>query len=147
VLLVFFLMGIMMVGGAYYAVAGTISPRVVLVSVPLSILVSLILLANELRDFEADTRHGIRTLTVRIGYRRGIIIYCILLACAYVTPAILWRAGLFPHLRLLYFALPCAVPPFLFFGRPPRQRMPVIPLVMLHHLAFGTLFCVTYFVR
>jgi 1,4-dihydroxy-2-naphthoate polyprenyltransferase len=145
VLLVFFLMGIMMVGGAYYAVAGTISPRVILASVPLSILVSLILLANELRDFEADTRHGIRTLAVRIGYRPAILLFCVLLACAYISPVFLWRAGLFPHLRLLYFALACAAPPFIFLGRPPQRRAPVIPLVMIHHLAFGTLFCLTYF--
>jgi 1,4-dihydroxy-2-naphthoate polyprenyltransferase len=147
VLLVFFLMGTLMVGGAYYAVAGTVSPRVILVSVPLSILVSLILLANELRDFEADTRYGIRTLTVRIGYRQAVVLFCVLLACAYLSPVLLWRAGLFPHLGLLYFALPCAAPPFIFLARPPQGRAPVIPLVMLHHLSFGTLFCLTYFVR
>jgi 1,4-dihydroxy-2-naphthoate octaprenyltransferase len=147
VLLVFFLMGVPMVGGAYYAVAGTISVRVLLISVPLSFLVSLILLGNELRDFESDRRYGIKTLTVRIGYRKAIELYCLLLACAYVGAALLRWAGLFPHLRFIYFALPFAVPPFLFFPRPPERRMPLIPLVMLHHLVFGVLFCVTYFVH
>jgi len=65
----FFLMGVLLVTGAYYAVARTLSAGIVLASLPVSALVSLILLANELRDHESDRRHGIRTLTVRIGYR------------------------------------------------------------------------------
>ena len=147
VLLVFFLMGIMMVGGSYYAVAGTITAEVILASLPLSLLVSLILLANELRDFDADTRHRIRTLAVRIGYRAAILLYCALLACAYIVPLFLWGAAMFPHLRFLYMALPFALPPFFFLARPSENRAPVIPLVMVHHLAFGALFCLTYFVR
>jgi 1,4-dihydroxy-2-naphthoate polyprenyltransferase len=144
VVLVFFLMGVMMAAGSYYAVSATLSAGVVFVSVPLSLLVSLILLANELRDFESDTRYRIRTLAVRLGYNPAVALYCALLAAAYLLPVLLWRAGLFPHLRFLYFALPSAVPPFLFMKKPAALRMPIIPLVMVHHLAFGTLFCLTY---
>jgi 1,4-dihydroxy-2-naphthoate polyprenyltransferase len=146
VLLVFFLMGIMMVGGAYYAVAGTITVKAVLASLPLSLLVSLILLANELRDYESDLRHGIRTLAVRIGYARGIGVYCVLLFCAYAAPLFLWRAGMYPRPWLIFLALPFAVPPFLFMRKPPERRMRIIPLVMLHHLVFGSLFCASYFI-
>jgi 1,4-dihydroxy-2-naphthoate polyprenyltransferase len=145
--LVFFLMGIMMVAGSYYAVAGRISPAVLLAAIPVSLLVSLILLANELRDFRSDTRYRIRTLAVRAGYRGAVVVYCGLLFCAYAAPVLLWRAGLFPHLRFLYLALPFAAPPFVFIFRPPEARMPLVPLVMLHHLAFGGLFCLTYLVR
>jgi 1,4-dihydroxy-2-naphthoate octaprenyltransferase len=145
VVIVFFLVGVLMVGGAYYAVAGTFSWNIALASLPVSFLISLILLTNELRDFEADTRFGIRTLTVRIGYRRSIRLFCALLACAYVSPLLLCRAGIFPHLRFLYCAIPFSAPPFLFMGRPPERRKAIVPLVMLHHLVFGFLFCVTYF--
>ena len=147
VVLVFFLMGVLMVAGAYYAVAGAYSGSAVLTSIPLSFLVSLILLANELRDFEADSRHGIRTLAVRIGYTRAVAIYCVLLACAYAGPALLWRGKILPRPWLVYLALPFAVPPFLFMGRPPQKRAGIIPLVMLHHLAFGALFCITIFAQ
>ena len=145
VVLVFFLMGVLMVAGSYYAVAGTVGWRVVVSSVPVSLLVSLILLANELRDYEADVGFGIRTLTVRIGYRPGILLYCILLSAAYASTALLRALGFFPHLHLIFFAIPFAVPPFLMMGRPPQKRKPIIPLVMLHHLAFGALYCVSYF--
>jgi 1,4-dihydroxy-2-naphthoate polyprenyltransferase len=145
VVLVFFLMGVFMVAGSYYAVTGMHSWTVALASIPVSILVSLILLANELRDYEADARHGIRTLSVRIGYRRAVIVYCCLLVGAYLSPLVLWQARILPHVWLVYAALPFVVPPFLFMRKPAEKRAGLIPCVMLHHLAFGVLFCGLYF--
>ena len=142
---VFFLMGVIMIAGSYYAVARGFSWDIAARAVPVSFLVSLILLTNEMRDFEADTRHGIRTLTVRIGYARAVLTYCALLFLAYATPALLAELGMFPHLRLIYLALPFTILPFLLMGRPAHRRVMIVPAVMLHHLAFGTLFCLTYF--
>ncbi len=146
VILVFFLMGVLMVGGSYFAVARSITAVVIVQSIPLSLLVSLILLGNELRDFESDTRYGIRTLAVRIGYRRALILFCALMVAAYGGAGVLFAAGLFPRLWLLPLALPFFVPPLLFTRRPPERRGPLIPLIMLHHLAFGAFFCLTYFI-
>jgi 1,4-dihydroxy-2-naphthoate polyprenyltransferase len=146
VTLVFFIMGVLMVGGSYFAVARTLNAGAVLSSIPVSFLISLILLANELRDYESDVRFGVRTLTVRIGYNRGITVYCVLLACAYASPVALRLFGVFPHLRFVYGALPFCVPPFFYMRRTAERRLPIVPLVMLHHLAFGALYCVTFFV-
>ena len=145
--LVFFIMGIIMISGAYFAVTGRFSWASVLASIPVSFLISLILLANELRDYESDVKHGIRTLTVRIGYRRAVTVYCGLLACAYASPAVLSLIGGFPNLRVIYLAVPAAVPPFLFMGRPPERRAGIIPVVMLHHLVYGFLYCFTYYLK
>ncbi|HUI72812.1 MAG TPA: prenyltransferase [Spirochaetia bacterium] len=142
--IVFFLMGVIMISGSYYAVSRVFSWDIVAISVPVSFLVSLILLTNELRDFEADTRFGIRTLTVRVGYRRAVGVYCILLLLAYGGPALLAIVGLFPRVLYLCFAVPFVIPPFLFMGRPARQRTMIVPAVMLHHLAYGTFFCLSY---
>jgi 1,4-dihydroxy-2-naphthoate polyprenyltransferase len=144
VAIVFYLMGVMMVAGSYYGVAGTVSGAVVIASVPTSFLVSLILLANELRDYESDVRFGVRTLTVRIGYERGILLYCILLFLAYTTPVALKVAGVMSSIALVYLALPFAIPPFLFMRRPADKRKGIIPLVMLHHLVFGVLYCISF---
>jgi 1,4-dihydroxy-2-naphthoate octaprenyltransferase len=143
VVIVFFLMGVLMVAGSYSGVAGVFSWRILPTSIPVSLLVSLILLANELRDFESDSRYGVRTLAVRIGYSRAIRAYCVLLACAYASPVLLFLSGFFPSPWLVYLALPFTVPPFLFMQRAPEQRKAMIPFVMLHHLVFGILFCVT----
>jgi 1,4-dihydroxy-2-naphthoate octaprenyltransferase len=147
VTLVFFLMGVIMIAGAYFAVAGRFSWASVVSAIPVSFLISLILLANELRDYESDKSFGIRTLTVRIGYRRAILVYCLLLACAYGTPAILYALGSFPHLGLLYLAAPTAIPPLIFVRLPPERRHGIIPFVMLHHMVYGFLYCLTYFLK
>jgi 1,4-dihydroxy-2-naphthoate polyprenyltransferase len=144
---VFFLMGVFMVAGSYYAVAGNFSLKATLASIPCSFLVSLILLANELRDFESDTRYGVRTLTVRIGYRQAFRLFLILLACAYASAVLLYLGGVLPRLPLIFLALPFTVPPILYVRTPPEKRMAIIPFVMLHHLVFGLLFCLSYFVR
>ena len=143
--LVFFLMGVLMVGGSYYAVARALPLRVALQSVPVSILVSAILLGNEIRDFESDARYGIRTLSVRIGYGPAVGLFCLLVVGAYGVSAAFWIGGLFPHLRLLPFALAFAIPPVVFMTLPAARRGPLIPLVMLHHLAFGVLFCLSWY--
>lgn len=144
VVVVFFLMGVMMVAGSYYGVAGTVSTEVVVASIPMSFLVSLILLANELRDYESDVRFGIRTLSVRIGYRRAVVAYCVLLFLAYLGPVVLRVTGVMPRIWMIYFALVFTIPPFLFMKRPPERRKGIIPLVMLHHLVFGVLYCISF---
>jgi 1,4-dihydroxy-2-naphthoate octaprenyltransferase len=147
VTLVFFIMGVVMIAGAYYAVTGAFSWSAAVASIPVSFLISLILLANELRDFEADTRFGIRTLAVRIGYRRAVAVYCVLLGAAYASPAVLSLLGAFPRPRLIYLAIPFALLPFLFICRPPERRAGIIPAVMLHHLVYGFLYCFMYFMK
>jgi 1,4-dihydroxy-2-naphthoate octaprenyltransferase len=144
VVFVFFLMGVLMVAGSYWATTGMLSLPVIWASIPVSILVSLILLTNELRDFEADARHGIRTLSVRTGYPAAVGLYLALLGLAYAGPWVLGAVGLFPRPLLTLAALPAAVPPTLIVLRRPARRVALIPLVMLHHLAYGALYCTAY---
>jgi 1,4-dihydroxy-2-naphthoate octaprenyltransferase len=138
--LVFFLMGVLLVAGSYYAVARALSVRVVLDSLPVSALVSLILLSNELRDFEPDGRHGIRTLKMRVGYRASSIIYLALLASAYLGTGALALSAHDPRLLIGTVALPFAVPPTVMVFQPHEHRQGIIPRVMLHHLVFGGLY-------
>lgn len=140
--LVFFLMGVLLVAGSYYAVARTLRAAVVTASLPVSALVSLILLANELRDVESDSRHGIRTLTVRIGYRAALAVYLALLAAAYAGAALVAAAGDRSRAWIPFCAVPFAVPPTVLAFLPHERRQGIIPLVMLHHLAFGGLYAV-----
>ena len=146
VLLVFFLMGVMMVTGSYLAVTATISLRIVWVSIPISLLVSHILLVNELRDYESDVRHGIRTLTVRIGFDAGVALYYALATGAYLSSILLAVFGLIPvpSAVLIFVALLFLVKPTSKLKASPEERRPAIPLIMLHHLAFGVLFLVAY---
>lgn len=134
---VFFLMGVFMIAGSYYAVAGDISVSVVFLSLPVSALVSLLLLSNELRDFEDDTRHGIKTLTVRIGYSNSVKLYILTIAFAYLSTLILYISGLVPHLFLIPFSLIALIKPVTFLNKPREARRPLTPLTARFHLVFG----------
>lgn len=93
VVLVFWLMGVLMVCGSYYILAGEINWFIFWRSVPVSLISSLLLLANEIRDVESDRDDGIHTLTVRLGLRRAQILYLTLLLSVTVTAALLWGLG------------------------------------------------------
>ncbi|NOR51268.1 MAG: prenyltransferase [Gammaproteobacteria bacterium] len=102
VVLVFFLMGVMMVGGCYYTMTGRYEWTVFWLSIPFSLFTSLLLLANELRDFEEDKRDGIATLTVRIGFGRSTGLYITMLLLIYLSTMLLyWQGGLSTLLLLL----------------------------------------------
>lgn len=75
VVLVFWLMGVLMICGSYLAVTGSIRWDLVLLALPVSLLVSLLLLSNELRDFRDDKDSGIETLSVKIGYDKAVSLF------------------------------------------------------------------------
>lgn len=91
VILVFWLMGVLMVVGSYYAVAGSWSERSLWLSVPVSMLSAALLLSNELRDIAEDRAQGVKTLTVRIGYRPALMLYLFLLLGVYPVCGFFWQ--------------------------------------------------------
>lgn len=79
---VFVLMGVIMVESSYFVMTGHFSLQVMWLSLPVSLLISLLLLSNEIRDYEADVRDRIGTLTSRIGLSRAQNLYWFLITCA-----------------------------------------------------------------
>lgn len=142
VLFVFFLMGVFLVAGSYYAVSGTLRPEILLASLPISALVSHLLLCNELRDWEYDTDRGHRTLTVRIGYRGGVALYAGLLLFAYLFPFLLWQSDKLSFPLLLFAAAPLLIRPARTLGRSRTVRRSSIPWMMLHHGVYGILYII-----
>jgi 1,4-dihydroxy-2-naphthoate octaprenyltransferase len=139
VVLVFFLMGVLMVWGADLAVAGTPSADAFWISLPVSALVSLLLLSNELRDAEDDARHGIRTLTVRVGYPRAVALYVALVVAAYAG-----AVALSPHPWLVLLSVVALPAPLRLLHAPREQRRAITPLTARFHLAFGALYTLTF---
>lgn len=90
--MVFLLMGVMLVVGSAMAMGATGFGLVglALLSVPLSLMVALLLLANELRDREDDERDGLRTLTVRIGEEKARTLFWAMLGGSYVLTLVFW---------------------------------------------------------
>lgn len=107
---VFLLMGVCLVEGAYMAMAGQFSMHAFWLSLPVSVLVSLLLLSNELRDWESDSEHGIKTLTVRMGYSNAVWLYVALVVSAYALAAWVIVPERLSGLWYLLLPLPLLVP-------------------------------------
>ncbi|GAB4462641.1 MAG: 1,4-dihydroxy-2-naphthoate polyprenyltransferase [Anaerolineales bacterium] len=108
-LFVFLFFGLAAVAGTYYIQAGSIHPVVWWMTVPPGLIVTAILVVNNLRDIDNDRKAGKRTMAVRLGERGTKIQYVICMVTAYLIliPAILLQ--LIPWASLLAWAsLPIA---------------------------------------
>ena len=109
-LFVFIFFGLVAVCGTYYVQALRLTPLVWLMGVIAGLLITAILVVNNLRDIQSDREAGKRTLAVIIGDRGSKIEYVLLLAGAYVIPIILWLSGRMSTWVLLPFlSLPMAL--------------------------------------
>jgi len=85
---VFVFFGLIAVGGTYYVQALTWPPDAVLAGIGLGALSTAILVVNNLRDIETDTRAGKRTLAVRLGATGTKAQYILMLVTAGVVPVV-----------------------------------------------------------
>lgn len=109
-LFVFIFFGLVAVCGTYYVQALHLTPLVWLMGAIQGLLITAILVVNNLRDIQTDRRSGKRTLAVMIGERGSRIEYLLLLSTAYAIPFILWLGGRSSVWVILpVFSLPLAI--------------------------------------
>jgi len=108
--LVGLVMGPIEVVSACLAASGETPALAFAYSVPVGLMVTSILLTNNLRDVDKDRKHGRRTIAVMVGRRRGSILLLCLVASAFLwsVPAYLVLSAPVP-VFLLWLALPFAV--------------------------------------
>jgi len=99
--LVFLFFGLFAVAGTHFVQTGVWSGQALLAGVPLGLLATAILVANNLRDREGDARVGKRTLAVRLGPRWTRAYYAGLLAGSYLAAGLLPLLGSSPAAALL----------------------------------------------
>ncbi|MDE0141189.1 MAG: 1,4-dihydroxy-2-naphthoate polyprenyltransferase [Caldilineaceae bacterium SB0670_bin_27] len=108
-LFVFIFFGLAAVCGTYYVQAGTLPAAILFAAVPVGLLITAILVVNNLRDIETDAQAGKRTLAVRIGPRNTRRQYLVFLILAYAATPVLWLAFDFgPAALLPLISLPFA---------------------------------------
>ncbi|MEM3671454.1 MAG: UbiA family prenyltransferase [Thermoprotei archaeon] len=83
-LLVGVVMGPVEVSAAELAASGTVTEHAYLYSIPVSLLVAAILLANNIRDLEKDRDAGRRTIPVLLGKRRATLLFEVVLSMAFI---------------------------------------------------------------
>ncbi|MQA73680.1 MAG: 1,4-dihydroxy-2-naphthoate polyprenyltransferase [Solirubrobacterales bacterium] len=82
-LFVFLFFGLVAVNGSYYVQLERLEWLPFALSVPVGMLVTAILVVNNVRDLETDRRAGKRTLAVRLGRERTRRLYLTLVGGAY----------------------------------------------------------------
>lgn len=90
---VFFFFGMVAVCGTYFVEARSLPLYVTFSAIPVGALATAILVVNNVRDLDGDRASGKRTLAVRVGPRGARAEYLLLLAVAYLTPALLALSG------------------------------------------------------
>lgn len=106
-LFVFVFFGPVAVGGTYYVQALSLPPAAAAASLAPGLLITAILVVNNLRDIDTDRKAGKRTLAVRIGAPGAVAEYVLLVAGAYLAAPLLPGSGAASLLPLL--TLPAAV--------------------------------------
>lgn len=110
-LFVFCFFGLVGVGGTYYLQAHTVTPAVLMAASAVGLLVTNILVVNNLRDIDTDRRARKHTLAVILGRQGARTEYTLLLALAYLLLIWLWLGlGWTPWVLLPWLTLPLAVP-------------------------------------
>lgn len=84
-----FVMGMLLILIAFYIQTGTVTADAVLLSVPSMLLVGGIMMANNIRDIEGDTKGGRKTLAILIGRDRAVTVLALFFAVSYI-----WVIGL-----------------------------------------------------
>jgi len=103
-LTVFLFMGVVIVVGAYYVQAGTVTITALWASLPVAALVAGILVVNNLRDIDDDRRKGKRTLATFIGRGATRGEFFLLLALTYLSVVVGVATKMLPWSTLVVLA-------------------------------------------
>lgn len=96
--------GCLIVMGAYYVQTQRFSAESIVASLPLACLIAAVIIINEFQDSEADAGAGKRTLVVRLGTERSVVLFGAVSLLAYAPILIGAVTGLFPRLTLIALA-------------------------------------------
>lgn len=94
--------GVFMTMGAFYVQTGYFTMQVFLLSLPVAILITNVLLINQFQDADSDQKTQKKTLVVRVGKERAKNILILFFVIAYAIIALLPVMGYAPY--ALYFA-------------------------------------------
>jgi 1,4-dihydroxy-2-naphthoate octaprenyltransferase len=142
-LFVFVFFGLVAVIGSSYVQIGVVTPLAVAAAAPVGLLVTAILIVNNLRDIDTDRAVGKRTLAVRLGRRLTRLEYAAFLIVAYAVPVTLRLAGAIgPWFWLPILSLPLAIQLIRLVASTsnPADLNRALKQTGLLHLAFGLLF-------
>jgi 1,4-dihydroxy-2-naphthoate octaprenyltransferase len=141
-------MGPVIVIGAYYVQAQTVTIEPLFASLPIAFLVAAILHANNLRDLENDQAVGKRTLATIVGRKYANVEYYSLIAASYVSLVLMVVAGYAPIYTLIALVtIPSALALIyrVAANTQPAALNPVLRRTAQLHMRFGLLLATGWF--
>jgi 1,4-dihydroxy-2-naphthoate octaprenyltransferase len=112
---VFVFFGVVATTGSAFVQIERFTPLTVLVSIPVGLFATALLVVNNLRDIPGDTTSGKRTLAVRLGDKRTRVLYVVLMVVPFLTVPFLCGLSDRPVGALSMFAI--------LLARKPIQRV------------------------
>src|ERR1700727_2192439 len=107
---VFLFFGIVAVTGSYFVQRKGLPWEAFALAVPVGLLITAILVVNNVRDIDTDRRAGKRTLAVRLGRQRTRTLYTAMLTIAFLGAPLPWALGsMTAWLLLPWAAIPLAL--------------------------------------
>jgi len=108
-LFVFLFFGVVAVNGSYFVQVEELSAAALVLSIPVGLLASAILVVNNIRDIDTDRRAGKRTLAVKLGRERTRKLFVGMIVLAFLLPLALVADG-YEWVALSLLAAPLAIP-------------------------------------
>ncbi|MFS0644318.1 1,4-dihydroxy-2-naphthoate polyprenyltransferase [Siminovitchia sp. 179-K 8D1 HS] len=144
-----FFMGFVITQIAYFIQTGNINIISMFVSVPISILIGAIMLANNIRDLDGDKKSGRRTVAILLGREKAIKLLAGMFIVSYVFILVLIIIfSLSPWLLTTFVSIPKAVSAVRgFVGKTePVQMMPAMKATAQTNTIFGFLMAISFFI-
>lgn len=104
-LFVFVFFGVVATSGSAFVQIERITPLTLLISIPVGLLATALLVVNNLRDIPGDTVAGKRTLAVRMGDSRTRVLYIAMMVAPFVAVPFLCGISQRPAGSLSLFAI------------------------------------------
>lgn len=147
-LFVFVFFGVVATAGSAFVQIERFTPLTTLVSIPVGLLATALLVVNNLRDIPGDTLSGKRTLAVRLGDRSTRYLYVALVVVPFLTVPFLCGLSQRPVGALSLFAILLARRPVqtVIEGARGPALIPVLGATGRIQLVFGALLSIGLFV-
>lgn len=140
--------GILMTLGAYYVQTQTFSWLPVVAAIPVSLLIAAVLYINEFPDYTADKQVSKKTLVVRLGRKRAVVLYAFIMVGVYLSIGLGVATGVLPLTALLGFlTLPFALRAIHYARQHYASSFDLVPanaLTVTVHLATGLLLTLAF---
>jgi 1,4-dihydroxy-2-naphthoate polyprenyltransferase len=104
-----FTFGPLITCGTFLVQTGTVTPLVIMASLPLGLIIANVLWINQYPDYEADLKGGKLNWVVRLGKKKSGIVYALLFVLAYLSFPVLALYGNNIFWLLPLIGLPLAI--------------------------------------